>query len=129
MAVSAAVMAGALALALTGRETPSAAASAPLAQSEADESGFVVRFQGRGPIARAVREGDAEAVATQLERQNDFAGLCLQRLSEAGAILRACNAVAASERESFEQVWLQRLRSMRGVAYAEITASPTRAAN
>lgn len=134
MTVSAAAMAGALAIALMGGETrPNRQNSAsPQAAAAASTASFLVRFQGQGPIARAARAGDApaeRAIAAQLQRQNDLSGLCFGGFAgSAEIILRSCDAVAASELDSFQRGWLQRLRSMRAVAYAEIdTATPTRA--
>jgi len=131
MTVSAAAMAGALAIALMAGEAPRAhraAAAAPSGREEAVAMSFRVRFQGQGPIARAARAGDASAervIATQLERQIDLGGLCFAGFAgNAEIVLRSCDFVTASERHVLEQRWLQRLRSMRGVAYAEIETAP-----
>lgn len=129
MTVGAAAMAGALAIALMSREAPQApAASAPQTQDEGESLSFLVRFQGEGPIARAARAGDAHAeqvIAAQLERQIDLAGLCFGGFGgRAEIILRTCDAVSAGDRESLEQRWLRRLRSMRGVAYAAVETAP-----
>lgn len=129
MTVSAAATAGALAIALMGGAPHTRASIAESPSSDAASSvSFLVRFQGPGPIARAARAGDASAervIATQLQRQNELNGLCFGGFAgNAEIILRSCDAVAASERETSERTWLQRLRAMRGVAYAEIETAP-----
>lgn len=129
MTVSAAALAGALAIALMGGAPRTRATAAVTPRAEAASAvSFLVRFQGAGPIARAARAGDAPAeqvIATQLQRQNELSGLCFGGFAgTAEIILRSCDAIAASERETSERVWLQRLRAMRGVAYAEIETAP-----
>lgn len=96
--------------------------------------GFIVRFRGAGPIARAqaqaARGQTAQAqrqVELQLRRQTAFAGLCFDRFTVGGAeiVLRTCEAVAASERAAVQQRWGARLRAMRAVEYVDVNATAT----
>lgn len=149
IAVSAAAIAGALALAhmnanaasanedrLTPlREAPTDGAfqlaQAQIAQSEGPSAGevaFIVRFRGSGPLAQAQaqaargREAQARRAArAALPRQRAFEGLCFDRYTVGGAetVLRACAPVPAAERAQFQQRWLSRLRAMRAVAYVD----------
>lgn len=135
--VSGALMAAALLIALR----PDGAAEAqpqPVAQSAAAAApariGFIVRFRGTGPIARAqaqaARGQTAEAqrrVEAQLLRQSAFRGLCFDRFTVGGAemVLRTCELVAASERASVQQHWGARLRAMRAVEYIDVNATVT----
>jgi hypothetical protein len=132
IAVSGAMMAAALAIALQ----PGAGAQIQPAANQTDAShvGFIVRFRGEGPIARAQARAAggqiAEAqrdVEVQLQRQASFAGLCFDRFTAGGAeiVLRTCDAVAASARADVEQVWLLRLQAMPGVEYADANATAT----
>jgi hypothetical protein len=146
IAVSASLMAGALAVATFAREpapqtlaepgvfeiaqAPSARAAGPIS--------FLVRFQGSGPIARAqalAARGRMQQAQTQIEaqlrRQAGFRGLCFDRFTVGGAevVLRTCAAIVPSERAAVQARWLAQLRDMRGVAYADVntTASQQRA--
>lgn len=127
MTVSAAAMAGALAIALMGE--PRVAPDLLPTDSEAREAmgvlSFVVQFNGNGPVARAARAHDDRAIGLQLRRQYDLNGLCFDRFGYgAEVVLSACNFVAPSERESTGQLWLARLRAMRAVSYVDIDRNP-----
>jgi hypothetical protein len=137
IAVSAALMLAALAVAAMGPEPMPAQALTPIepfyqvAQAEPGAPtpvGFIVRFRGNGPIARAqalaARGREAQAgrqVADQLERQGAFGGLCFDRFTVGGAeiVLRSCRVVAPSERAAFQTRWLARLNAMPAVEYAD----------
>lgn len=137
VAVSGALMIGALAIALRPEATAQVQPAAQLAQAEAQAPapvGFIVRFRGQGPIARAQAQaarGEAvraqRQVEVQLQRQSAFAGLCFDRFTVGGAeiVLRTCEAVAASERVSVQQRWGARLRAMRAVEYVDVNATVT----
>jgi hypothetical protein len=139
IAASAVVMAVALAFALEP-----ASNAAPQGVYETTQAppatavSFVVAFRGNGPIARsqaaAVRGQTAPAqreIEVQLIRQTAFAGLCFDRFTVGAAevVLRTCEPVLAAARERTAAEWLQRLRAMRAVAYADAntTATPGRA--
>lgn len=143
IAVSGALMAAALAIAFTARESQTPAltamgepAGAPSQVMAADAPvEFIVRFRGGGPIARAqarAEQGDLQRaqreVERQLVRQRAFAGLCFERFTLGGAeiVLRACQAIAAEERASVQTRWAERLRGMRAVDYVDVNvaASP-----
>lgn len=135
IAVTGALMAVALVVALQP-ETPAVAqATTQLAQTQSAEPlGFIVKFRGSGPIARAqalaARGQLAPAqrqVEVQLGRQSAFAGLCFDRFTVGGAeiVLRTCEAVAASERSAVQQSWGARLRAMRAVEYVDANATAT----
>ncbi len=139
IAASAAVMTGAMVLAM--QPAPQAVARAESAQTfaqaenAAEPLAFVVRFQGGGPIARAQanaargRTSAAQAqIEAQLRRQTDLRGLCFDRFTTGAAevVLRTCAAIVPSERERVQQSWLERLRAMRGVEYADVNATATR---
>jgi hypothetical protein len=139
IAVSGALMVGALALA--AQPSPPAEAQQVLepggfeiaqAPAQAGAVGFLVRFQGSGPIARAqarAARGQVDAarraVEAQLRRQRAFAGLCFDRFTVGAAevVLRSCEPVAGRERAAYTARWLQRLQAMRAVAYADANAS------
>jgi hypothetical protein len=144
MVVSAAAMTGALAL--SWRAPPRASAEAPLnggkaayemaqaPQAHAAPVGFLVRFRGTGPIARAqaqaARGQTAQAqrrIELELNRQRAFTGLCFDRFTTGAAeiVLRSCQPVAASERAAYQQRWTARLRAMRAVAYVDANATVT----
>jgi hypothetical protein len=138
IAVSGAMLAGALAIALqpdtTAVAQPQAAAQIAQTETRAAPVGFIVRFRGRGPIARA--QGQAARgqlapaqrnVELQLRRQNAFSGLCFDRFTVGGAemVLRTCETVAASERAAVQQRWGARLRAMRAVEYVDVNATVT----
>ncbi len=137
IAVSGALMVGALAFALQPEATAQAQhAAAQIAQAEtrAAAVGFIVRFRGTGPIARAqaqaARGQTAQAqrqVELQLQRQSAFGGLCFDRFTVGGAemVLRTCDAIAASERAAVQQRWGARLRAMRAVEYVDANATVT----
>lgn len=140
---SVALMVGALALAARGspqaiaQVTPEALfeiAQAPAPQGAAAPVGFIVRFQGAGPISRAqamaARGQGARAqrqVEAQLRRQGAFSGLCFDRFTVGGAeiVLRSCENVAAAERASYQQRWVARLQAMRAVDYVDANATVT----
>ena len=135
IAVTGALMAVALFVALQP-ETPAVAqAASQIAQAQSAEPlGFIVKFRGSGPIARAqalaARGQLAPAqrqVEIQLGRQSAFAGLCFDRFTVGGAeiVLRTCEAVAASERSAIQQSWGARLRAMRAVEYVDANATAT----
>jgi len=137
IAVSAALMVACVTIAAPWRPEDAAAAPETLAQAgegAAAPVGFVVRFQGDGPIARAQaqaargRLAEARAVIeTQLRRQEALSGLCFDRFTVGAAeiVLRSCAPVAAGERRAYEARWLARLRAMRAVAYADANATLT----
>jgi hypothetical protein len=142
IAVSAALMAGALAISLQDPPPARAAQDPPAsAQAEPGEAApvaFIVRFRGAGPIARAqarAARGDAaraqREVELQLRRQTPFAGLCFDRFTVGGAeiVLRTCDPVPAAERAAVQARWLARLQAMRAVDYvdANAVATPERA--
>jgi hypothetical protein len=137
IAVSAALMTGALAIAL--QPPPAAEAQSErfqLAQTpvQAAPISFLVRFTGSGPIARAQRQaarGDVQAAQRQLEiqlrRQQAFRGLCFDRFTAGAAevVLRTCAAIVPSERANEQARWLAQLRAMRAVAYVDVNAEAT----
>jgi hypothetical protein len=134
IAVSSAMMAAALIVALQPQAIAEPAAPVQIAQAQAAPVGFIVRFRGQGPIARAqaqaARGQMAQAqreVEAQLERQTPFNGLCFDRFTVGGAemVLRTCEAIAASERASVQQRWGARLRAMRAVEYVDVNATVT----
>lgn len=138
IAVSGALMVGALAIALQP-EARAVAEVRPVAQmaqapGRAEPVGFIVRFRGSGPIARAqalAARGETAAaqrqVEIQLRRQSAFSGLCFDRFTVGGAetVLRTCQAVAANERAAVQQRWGGRLRAMRAVEYVDVNATVT----
>lgn len=146
IAVSAALMAGALALSTMAHEQPpqliAQQGAFEIAQTPAPASAapisFLVRFQGSGPIARAqglaargrTQQAQAE-IEAQLRRQISFRGLCFDRFTVGASevVLRTCAAIVPSERSAEQARWLAQLRDMRGVAYADVntTASQERA--
>lgn len=137
IAASAALMVAALAVAAMGPEPLPAQALTPIeslyemAQAEPSAPtpvGFIVRFRGQGPIARAQalagRGREAQAgrqVSDQLERQSAFSGLCFDRFTVGGAeiVLRSCRVIAPGERAAFQTRWLARLNAMPAVEYAD----------
>lgn len=136
IAVTGALMAGALLFALQpethAEAEPQAVAQMAQAQTDAAYVGFIVKFRGSGPIARAQalagRGQLAQAqrqVEVQLNRQTWAAGLCFDRFTVGGAeiVLRTCEAVAASERNAVQQSWGTRLRAMRAVEYVDANAT------
>ena len=135
IAVTGALMAVALFIALQP-ETPALAqaqSAEQLAQAQSAEPlGFIVKFRGSGPIARAQALAASGQVApaqrqveVQLGHQTAFAGLCFDRFTVGGAeiVLRTCEAVAASERSAVQQSWGARLRAMRAVEYVDVNAT------
>ncbi|MGD9967339.1 MAG: hypothetical protein AB7T59_12510 [Hyphomonadaceae bacterium] len=138
IAVSGAMLAGALAIAWQPQAPavagPQRAAQTAQADIEPAPVGFIVRFRGQGPIARAQAQaargltGPAQRqVELQLRRQSAFSGLCFDRFTVGGAeiVLRTCEAVAASERSVVQQRWGARLRAMRTVEYVDVNATVT----
>lgn len=139
IAASAAVMAVALTLAL--RPTQNAQAEPPTAYQVAQAGAtaaapvaFLVRFRGSGPIARAqarAARGQTQSAQSEIEaqllRQTAFAGLCFDRFTVGASevVLRTCDPVAASERARVQQDWLNRLRAMRSVEYADANTAAT----
>lgn len=135
IAVSASLMAAALFVAFRpavlearAQAEPPAASASPAAR----HVGFIVRFRGDGPIARAQARagggGEAPArreIEAQLVRQTAFNGLCFDRFTVGASevVLRSCEAVPAPEAASYQQNWLARLQAMRAVAYADANAS------
>lgn len=135
IAVSASLMAAALfvasrpaALEAHAQTEPVAAAAPPTAR----HVGFIVRFRGDGPIARAQARasggGEAPAqreIEAQLIRQAAFNGLCFDRFTVGASevVLRSCEVMPAREAAGYQQVWLARLQAMRAVAYADANAS------
>lgn len=133
---SSAAIAIALMFALEPAPAAQAQQQAPVhvAQAQAEPVGFLVRFRGNGPIARAQAQatrGDTSTaqrtIEAQLRRQNSFAGLCFDRFTVGAAevVLRTCDAIAASERAAVQARWLQRLQAMRAVAYADANTTAT----
>jgi hypothetical protein len=125
-----------VALALTllgacGHETANprpATQAAPTA--ETGPVGFIVRFEEPHPLARAqaLQAADrcdeaAELARDTLTARSELAGLCFDRFTLGGAeiVLTACEQPA--DPEQFASVWLQRLRAMNGVVYADVNAS------
>lgn len=135
IAVGAAMLAGALAIAWQPEtEAAQAQTAVQIAQADMAPVGFIVRFRGHGPIARAqgqAARGQTAAaqrqVEVQLRRQTAFSGLCFDRFTIGGAemVLRTCEAVAASERQAVQQRWSARLRAMRAVEYVDVNATVT----
>lgn len=143
IAASAALMVGALAFAAQGAPEATAQVTAPqavfeIAQAPGTQSaapvGFIVRFQGTGPIAQAqgiaARGRTAQAqrqVEAQLRRQSAFSGLCFDRFTVGGAeiVLRSCQNIAGAERASYQQRWVARLQAMRAVDYVDPNATVT----
>lgn len=142
IAASAALMAAALVIAAPWQRAPDAAAAALLdsefeiaqAPGQAAPVGFVIRFQGAGPIARAqalAGRGQEAAAQRQIEaqllRQAGLRGLCFDRFTVGAAevVLRSCEPVAAGERAAYQARWLARLRAMRAVAYVDANATLT----
>jgi len=139
IAVTGALMAAALVIAFqpqTHAEAQQPAMSEQLAQAPGDRAsvGFIVRFRGTGPIARAQASAARGQIAPaqrqveiQLQRQSAFNGLCFDRFTVGGAeiVLRTCEAVAASERAAVQQSWGARLRAMRAVEYVDVNATVT----
>jgi len=136
IAVTGALMAGALIFALQpqthAEAEPQAVAQMAQTQTGAAPVGFIVKFRGGGPIARAQAQAArgelAQAqrqVEVQLRRQTWLAGLCFDRFTVGGAeiVLRTCEAVAASERNAVQQSWGARLRAMRAVEYVDANAT------
>lgn len=140
IAIGGSLIAAALVVALQP-DAPAAAApqtggAYELAQAPAQARpvGFIVRFRGEGPIARA--QGQAAAgrmeqaqrqVEQQLVRQTAFAGLCFDRFTVGGAeiVLRTCDPIVANERAYVQQSWATRLRGMRAVEYVDANATVT----
>lgn len=153
IAVGAAALAGALALANLDDSAPPGPATAivpmppvssepqavfepaqvygPAAASN-EPIGFLVRFEGNGPLGRAQalaargRSSQAQRAAEQaLARQRAFRGLCFDRFTVGGAemVLRSCAPVAAGQRAQLTATWLSRLRDMPAVAYADLNAA------
>ena len=126
IAVSAACMAGALAIALTpARPHAAVPAIAPSLAPQPEGVSFTVRFSGNGPIARAQalaargrESAAARRIRAQLTRQQAFAGLCFQDFLAGAIELRSCALVAANERSAYQQDWLRRLQAMPAVAEA-----------
>ena len=143
IAVSALLMAAALGVSAMGPELAPASALTPAeeiyqtaqaAPFAAAPVGFIVRFRGDGPIARAqalaARGQLAPAerqVRAQLARQRGFRGLCFDRFTVGGAeiVLRSCDEVAPSTRAAYQTRWLARLNAMRSVEYADANAAVT----
>lgn len=139
MAVSAAMLFAALIVAFqpgtraVAQQQPAAAQTAQ-ADPRAGAVGFIVRFRGDGPIARAQAQaaqgehGSAQRqIEVQLQRQPWFEGLCFDRFTVGGAevVLRTCESVAANERAAVQQRWGARLRAMRAVEYVDANATVT----
>lgn len=139
MAVTGALMIGALMVAFQPEnhaeaQQPRAAAQVAQTQARAEHVGFIVRFRGAGPIARAQADAARGHVAQaqrqvefQLERQTSFRGLCFDRFTVGGSeiVLKTCEAVAASERAGVQQSWGARLQGMRAVEYVDANATVT----
>lgn len=138
IAVTGALMAGALAIAFepqtSAQAEPQGVAEIAQAQTSAAPVGFIVRFRGTGPIARAQAQAARGQIAqaqrqveVQLQRQTAFAGLCFDRFTVGGAeiVLRTCEAIAASERDAVQRSWSGRLRAMRAVEYVDANATVT----
>jgi hypothetical protein len=138
IAVTGSLMAVALFIALqpdNGADAqPRPVARIAQASSSAASVGFIVRFRGTGPIARAQalaargQTGQAQRhVELQLRRQSAFAGLCFDRFTIGGAemVLRTCEPVAANERAAVQQSWGARLQGMRAVEYVDVNATVT----
>ncbi|ANP45494.1 hypothetical protein ATE48_05960 [Candidatus Viadribacter manganicus] len=138
IAVTGVLMAGALMIAFQpetrAHAQPQAAAQIAQAQDLAAHVGFIVKFRGSGPIARAqalAARGELvraqRQVEVQLTRQAWFAGLCFDRFTVGGAeiVLRTCQTVAVSERSAVQQSWGARLRAMRAVEYVDANATVT----
>lgn len=138
--VSAAVIAAALALSASPRAPRAtqfprlllAAPAAPEALSAPTPVEFVVRFRGRGPIARAQamaargrESAAARRIVAELDRQRSFNGLCFDRFTVAAAevVLKSCADVPAAERAAVQTRWLSTLNAMRSVEYANSSAA------
>jgi hypothetical protein len=137
IAVSAACMAGALGVA--AMEPAPRVNATQIAQAEpAAPVGFLVRFRGNGPVARAqalaARGQVAQAerrVRAQLARQSGLRGLCFERFTVGAAeiVLRSCEAVSPRQNAAVQARWLARLNAMASVEYADanVAASTERA--
>ncbi|MBL8530289.1 MAG: hypothetical protein JNK94_01010 [Hyphomonadaceae bacterium] len=133
--VSAAMIAVALSVGFGARAPARGQPSLQQAQAQAPAAepvAFLVRFRGDGPIARSQRAAAQGRIApaqreieAQLQRQSAFAGLCFDRFTVGAAeiVLRTCAPVAAQDRASAQQSWLQRLQAMRAVDYADANAT------
>ncbi len=136
IAVSAACMAASLAVAAMGPERGAAQAPSQVAQAEPEQPvGFLVRFRGNGPIARAqalAGRGQIERaerqVQVQLARQSGLRGLCFDRFTVGAAeiVLRSCEDIAPDQRAAFQARWLSRLNAMNSVEYADANVAASR---
>jgi hypothetical protein len=121
LTLSAALLAGAIVVAATAPERAAghaeASAASPALQAAPSPApvatSLVVRFRGRGPLARAARMRQAHRVVQQLGRQRALRGLCFSRFEGAGLVLHACGSAALGE-------WPRRLRAMRSVASVDL---------
>lgn len=134
IAASGAFIAGALAVSFSA-PPPASASRDELAPSSV---ALVARFRGSGPIARAqalaARDSAraARLIQAQLERQEEFAGLCFERFAPDGAelVLRSCEPLSVELHQRATARWLGQLRAMAAVEYAEesVPAGPVSAA-
>jgi type IV secretory pathway VirB10-like protein len=97
---------------------------------------FIVAFKPTHPMAQALRlsaenkDAEAEALAKRLlVRRKEFAGLCFQGFTLAGAevVLTLCEPVPDSKAESASRQWENYIRTkISGVAYADrnVTLQP-----
>jgi hypothetical protein len=108
----------------------SARGAAPAAPSQAEASadalGFVVRFEPPHPLAEAQaleaagRCAEAEELARRtITARPELAGLCFERFTLGGAETVLTTCAASADGELSQEMWLERLRAMDGVAYAD----------
>jgi hypothetical protein len=111
-----------------GVRSPPSGPSATLASEQA--LGFVVRFEPPHPLAEAQaleaagRCAEAAALArATLATRSELGGLCFDRFTLGGTeiVLGACEP--PQDIELFQRAWLERLRAMDGVAYADPNAT------
>lgn len=111
-----------------GVRSPQDTPSAALPEEQA--LGFVVRFEPPHPLAEAQaleaagRCAEAAALArATVATRSDLAGLCFDRFTLGGTeiVLAACEP--PHNVDLFQEAWLERLRAMDGVAYADPNAT------
>jgi hypothetical protein len=105
---------------------PDAAAQAPAERALSSSPSLLVRFRDPHPLARAqaLEAAGRCPEAAQLARETlatraDLTELCFERFTVGGAeiVLAACAPPA--DGQAFQQAWVERLRAMDDVEYAE----------
>jgi len=116
IAISGALIAAALYVAITAPPPRRASAVPPSAPAAAEPPAaaapatLIVHFRGHGPLARAERARARVRVAAELRRQRAFRGACFERFDPRGVVLRSCSDAPLAA---------ARLRAMRAVARVE----------